>query len=235
MLLLRGDAENAAKSERIGLIFMSVLRRSSLRFRVIVATYPPSQSNKSARLFFSSELEMCVRTNTSRSCHHAVISISHHFSAVCMLATTMAPPVVERANDFDEEELVTAGKPSYSLVRLADDDSFMSDESTTPPKWQRILQRTILPDECFEIKGVRILDGQEAVRFLKFVVITFIGMVLVHWFVAFMVRLFFGGLCCLLLLPLSSAKHTLTHHLTSLLRTELGKRHKLYSCQHDVI
>lgn len=111
-------------------------------------------------------------------------------------AATMAPPSVESSDFDDEEEVTSGGKPSYSLVRLADDDSALSsfdaDESNDVRqrclRFQRFLERTIIPDESFELKGIRLLDGVEAVRFLKFVALTFIGIALIHWFVRLMVR-----------------------------------------------
>lgn len=100
----------------------------------------------------------------------------------------MAPPVVDGSSFTDEEE--PRGKQSYRLVRLADDESSVADsfDEDSPPRWQRFLQRTILPDECFEVKGIRILDGVEVVRFLKFTVLTFVGILFVHWLVHIMVR-----------------------------------------------
>lgn len=101
----------------------------------------------------------------------------------------MAPSSAVDVDDVDEEAVVTTGgKPSYSLVRLADDESLASSSlEDETPRWRQILQHNIIPDESFEIKEIRILDGVEAVRFLKFVGVTFVGIVLIHWFVALMV------------------------------------------------
>lgn len=95
-------------------------------------------------------------------------------------------------NDFyddDEEEQVSNQKRPYLLVRLADDESSVASSNSTEPKWkpQQFLRRNLIPDQAFCIRGIRILDGVEAVRFLKLVIITFLGMMLIHWFVALMV------------------------------------------------
>jgi hypothetical protein len=88
-------------------------------------------------------------------------------------------------SDYDDEEVTTGRKSTYRLVRLADDDSAVS-LPDTEPTWKDVLQRTIVSDEAFEIRGIRILDGVQAVRFLKFVVVSFMGIILVHGFVAVM-------------------------------------------------
>ena len=94
--------------------------------------------------------------------------------------------------DDDEEEPVCNQKRPYLLVRLADEESSVTSSSSIPiePKWQlqQLLHRNLIPDQAFYIRGIRILDGAEAVRFLKFVIITFLGMILIHSFVALMVR-----------------------------------------------
>jgi hypothetical protein len=102
----------------------------------------------------------------------------------------MTRPIENDFYDDEEEELVSNQKRPYRLVRLADDESSVaSSNSTEEPKWkpQQFLRRNLIPDQAFCIRGIRILDGVEAVRFLKFVTITFLGMMLIHWFVALMV------------------------------------------------
>ena len=102
----------------------------------------------------------------------------------------MAPPVIVGESSFaDVEE--PRDKQSYRLVRLADDESSVADDSyqdEPAPRWKHILHQTLVPDTCFQVKGIRILDGVEAVRFLKFVILTFVGILLVHWLVRIMVR-----------------------------------------------
>jgi hypothetical protein len=101
----------------------------------------------------------------------------------------MTPPVEnDLCDDDEEEEQVRNQKGAYRLVRLADEASSVASSIPTEPKWQQLLHRNLLPDHAFHIRGIRILDGAEAVRFLKFVVITFLGMMLIHSFVALMVR-----------------------------------------------
>jgi hypothetical protein len=107
----------------------------------------------------------------------------------------MAPPVVCKSSFADEE--VPRDKQSYRLVRLADDESSVADSSlySNDPdeplsRWQHLLHQNLVPDACFQVKGIRILDGVEAVRFLKFVILTFVGILFVHWLVRVMVRLY---------------------------------------------
>lgn len=100
----------------------------------------------------------------------------------------MTPPVENDLYDDDEEEQVSNQKRAYRLVRLADEESSVASSIPTEPKWQQLLHRNLIPDQAFDIRGIRILDGAEAVRFLKFVIITFLGMMLIHSFVALMVR-----------------------------------------------
>lgn len=93
-------------------------------------------------------------------------------------------------NDDEEEHALPRDKGSYRLVRLADEESPVASSSTdaVPAEREPLLLRTLFPDQVFSIRGIRILDGEAAVRFLKFVAITFIGLVWIHWFVALMVR-----------------------------------------------
>jgi len=71
---------------------------------------------------------------------------------------------------------------------LEDDDSTVVSQpqntNTITPRWQRVLERTIVPDEAFQFRGIRILDGKESLRFIKFALWTFFGIVMMHWFVA---------------------------------------------------
>jgi hypothetical protein len=103
-------------------------------------------------------------------------------------ATMSDGPVENDLDENDEEEQVPFDKGSYRLVRLADEESSVA-SSAIPAEREHILLRNLIPDQAFSIRGIRILDGEEAVRFLKFVVITFIGLLLIHWFVALMVRI----------------------------------------------
>jgi hypothetical protein len=90
----------------------------------------------------------------------------------------------------DEEEHIPRDKGSYRLVRLADEESSVASSSAIAAASERehLLLRNLFSDQAFSIRGIRILDGEEAVRFLKFVAITLIGLLLIHWFVALMVR-----------------------------------------------
>ena len=52
----------------------------------------------------------------------------------------------------------------------------------------RVFLQCALPDNCFQIYGVKLLDGPFALKLFKFLLITFAGISLMHWFVRRMVR-----------------------------------------------
>jgi hypothetical protein len=63
-----------------------------------------------------------------------------------------------------------------------------SASSSAPSRWQRILFVPLLPDDRVHCCGWLILDGVEAVRMIKFFVITWTGLFGMYFFVRFMVR-----------------------------------------------
>jgi len=46
---------------------------------------------------------------------------------------------------------------------------------------RRILYRQLVPDDCYEIRGVRIVDGEAAVKFWKFLAVTCASIAVVHY------------------------------------------------------
>lgn len=109
----------------------------------------------------------------------------------------MAPsPVIVQEDDeddldllMDEEEPREGSKGSYHLVRLSDGESASvgssCDESFLPGnnKYIQLLHRNLVSDSCFTIGSVKVLDGVEAVRLVKFIVLTFCGILTAHYFV----------------------------------------------------
>ena len=62
-------------------------------------------------------------------------------------------------------------------------------------RWQKLWFQPLLPDDRFAIARVKLLDGPCAVKLLKFVLVTFLGIVSMFGLVRWVVR---ALLCCLL-------------------------------------
>lgn len=94
-------------------------------------------------------------------------------------------------------------KADYNLVNSVDDDDDDDDEVDevfddedgfaqedclqTPPlhsklsQWTERLHKTLLPDDKYELFGIRIVEGSFTIKFLKFISLTALGIPSVHW------------------------------------------------------
>jgi hypothetical protein len=98
----------------------------------------------------------------------------------------MTPTVDEDSNvdECDEPTKVQA----LELEQGLSSPLSVSSSATICIRWQRILFLPLLPDDRLDCCGWLILDGVEAVRMIKFFVITWMGLLLMYFFVRFMVR-----------------------------------------------
>ena len=99
------------------------------------------------------------------------------------LALTEQVDWVDDPSEEDEDDGEGGNLPEADgLMRSNDDDDDMTRASSMRSHPCSIWNTCLLSDERFSICGVQLLDGAPAVKLLKFVVVTFVAICLMHQF-----------------------------------------------------
>ena len=88
------------------------------------------------------------------------------------------------------------GREEDVCLTDSDDEIVGSNEE----RWTKLLLQPLLPDDRFTIARVKLLDGPCAVKLLKFVLLTFLGIVAMFGLVRWVVRVCFYSMSSLVLL-----------------------------------
>lgn len=83
------------------------------------------------------------------------------------------------------------GRLYRTVARVEEGDDEDSDEVVSPTteqstQWDQVLHRSFLPDDRFSVAGIMLLDGPTAVKLLKFIILTGVGIVVMYYIVRWM-------------------------------------------------
>jgi hypothetical protein len=92
----------------------------------------------------------------------------------------------QEEDDEDIEELLTDATPFDESTNIEDSSSSSSQHCTTTTATIPCYNRTLVPDHAVSLYNITLVDGPAIVKLLKFIVVTALSILFLHWFIRFM-------------------------------------------------
>lgn len=97
------------------------------------------------------------------------------------------PDLLLRDDEEDALRPKGSGDTDYDRIPIADGEECSSSETsfseTTPTRYARLMNTTLVPDDKFEVYGHKMLDGPSVVKFVKLVLLTFVSITITFHYV----------------------------------------------------